>query len=746
VLACAAACSKRAAAPPSAPAATFVGAARCAPCHARETAAWQGSHHQQAMQPAAAATVLGKFDGATFAHGGVESRFSRQGGKYVARTDGADGAVRDFEVTYTFGVAPLQQYLVSLSGGRAQALEIAWDSRPAAAGGQRWFHLYPNERITPGDPLHWTGRAESWNYMCADCHSTNVRKGYDTAANAYATSFAEVSVSCEACHGPGSEHVAWASSKGAREAGNHGLTIALDERAGVSWPRDVATGQPQRSTPRKTARELEMCARCHSRRGLVHEDHVHGQPLGDDYRVALLDDDLYYPDGQVKGEVYEYGSFLQSRMFAEGVTCTDCHDPHRPSVTAFSDGVCARCHDAATHATPKHHFHAQASAGARCVSCHMPTTTFMVVDGRHDHSFRVPRPDQTVALGVPNACNGCHAGKSPAWAARTVERWYGHAPQGFQRFAGALAAAAEGGATAEAQLSALAADRAQPAIARASAIARLAPGAPETIASAGRALSDGDALVRRAAVESLAAAPPPERARLLGPLLEDPVRTVRLEAAAATGDVPAELFSRAELRARDAATAELTASNALNGDEPEAHLNQATLLRGQRRFDLAEEELRHALALAPTFTPAAANLADLYRAQGRDAEGERVLRGALERAPDDPGLAHALGLALVREHRLADALPWLERAARARPDDARYGYVFAVALHDLGRRADGLRELERVLGRRPEDRATLEALAYFYEEAGDRARALRYGAMRVALDRPSGGASSAGQR
>jgi tetratricopeptide (TPR) repeat protein len=733
-----AACSKRA--PSPAPVADrapqFVGSARCAACHARETAAWQGSHHQQAMQPATAATVLGKFDGARFAHAGVESRFSQRDGKYVARTDGESGALGDFEVSYTFGVAPLQQYLVSLSRGRVQALEVAWDSRPAKSGGQRWFHLYPDETLSPGDPLHWTGRTERWNYMCADCHSTNVRKGYDAHSGTYATTFAEVSVSCESCHGPGSAHVAWATTGASADVRGRGLAIALDEHKGVSWARDAA-GAPHRSAPRQTTREIEMCARCHSRRGLVHEDTVHGQPLGDDYRVALLDDDLYHPDGQVKGEVYEYGSFLQSRMFAEGVTCTDCHDPHRPTVSAFSDAVCAKCHDAATHATPKHHFHAQASAGARCVSCHMPTKTFMEVDARHDHSLRVPRPDLSVTLGVPNPCTNCHAEKSAPWAARTVERWYGHAPRSFQRFAGALAASEKGEPGAEIALASLAADATQPAIARASAIARLGIETPTAAAAVSRALSDADPLVRRAAVESVGGGPAEQRARLLAPLLKDPIRSIRVEAAAAAADLPDEWPSPDPegRRLRDAAAAELAASQELGADQPETHLNQANVLRRQRRLDRAEEELRLALALDPTFVPASINLADLYGVEGRDDEGQRVLQEALRLSPTNASLAHALGLALVRAHRLPDALTWLERAARREPNEPRYAYVYAVALHDLGRRPESLQELERARARAPGDRRTLEALAFFYEEAGEHARAQHFAELRTALDR-----------
>lgn len=667
------------------------------------------------MQPATSQTVLGDFSDASFVHDGVASRMFRRDGKYIVRTDGPDGALHDYEVSYTFGVAPLQQYVVSFPQGRFQALEIAWDSRPKSAGGQRWFHLYPDEHIDHRDPLHWTGVTERWNYMCADCHSTNVRKSW--SGDRYATSFSEMSVSCEACHGPGSQHVAWASEPEATRGSDDGLAIALDERDGVTWNRDPATHQPARSRPRTSRREIEMCARCHARRGLIHEDSVHGQPVDDDYQVALLDDDLYYPDGQIKNEVYEYGSFVQSRMFAAGVTCSDCHDPHRPSLRDAGDGLCLRCHAPEQYLTPKHHFHREDSAGARCVACHMPAATYMVVDPRRDHSLRVPRPDLSVTLGVPNPCTQCHADRSAAWAASTVQAWYGHVPSGFQQFADALAKGSDH------QLAALVADLRQPAIARASAIARLEHVlTPEVVPVIRDALRDVEPLVRRAAAHALAGVDPVAVAALLA----DPVRVVRIEAARTMTGVPPDLVPPSSRVPLAQATAELIAAEELAGDRPEAHVALATIDAGQQAFDRAEAELRRALALDPAFTPAVVNLADLYRSLGRDAAGESVLRDALVRTPDDAALSYALGLLFVRAHRLDEALEPLRTAARHGADNPRYGYVYAVALHDAHKASDALRELDTVLRDHPYDRDSLSAMVAFQREAGRPREALRY--------------------
>src|SRR5258708_1442480 len=267
-----------------------------------------------------------------------------------------------------------------MRGGSLEALGIAGDSRPSERGGQRWFSLYPEQKIVYRDSRHWTGIDQNWNYMCADCQSTNLRKNYDARTRTFSTAYAQIHAPCEACHGPGANHGAWARKPRdwqKLESGER-LTIALDERKGVAWPIDPGTGNAHRRPARQSEREIEMCARCHARRGEIHEDHVHGQPVGDDYRVALLDEDHYFPDGQIKEEDYEYGSFIQSRMFHAGVTCSDCHEPHSLKLRTAGNAVCMKCHSAQKYDSQKHHFHKNGSAGAQCVECHMPTRTYMV--------------------------------------------------------------------------------------------------------------------------------------------------------------------------------------------------------------------------------------------------------------------------------------------------------------------------------------------------------------------------------
>jgi tetratricopeptide (TPR) repeat protein len=680
------------------------------------------------MQPATDSTVLGNFNHARFDNSGVTTTFSRSGSKFMVRTDGPDGALHDYEIGYTFGVYPLQQYLIAMPGGRLQALGTAWDSRPRESGGQRWFFLYPGQKITFRDPRHWTGIDQNWNYMCADCHSTNLRKNYDARTRTFSTVYAEIDVSCEACHGPGSNHVAWAKKEGDWQEldATEGLTIALNEREGVAWSIDPATGNARRSSPRLTEREIQMCARCHARRGEIHEDHVHGQPVGDDYRVALLDEDHYFADGQIKEEDYEYGSFIQSRMFHAGVTCSDCHEPHSLKLRADGNNVCMQCHSRQKYDSPRHHFHKAESAGARCVECHMPTRTYMVVDPRRDHSIRIPRPDLSVKLGTPDACANCHTDKSAEWALDSVIKWYGHAPEGFQSFAETLNAGSAGAPGAQQSLERLVADREQPAIARATALSILAAYAPPPSDSAVRAgVIDDSALVRLAAARAMSNTDP-AGPKTLAPLLSDPVRAVRIEAAEVQAGLTADNMPAGVAAAFTRATDEYIGAQELNADRPEAHLNLGLLYAKENHFDKAEAELKTALSLDPSFAPAAVNLADLYRAQNRDEEGERVLKNGLGRSPNDASLEHALGLLMVRQKRGAEGLGLLGAAARGEPGNARYVYVYAIALNDAGQTKAAIEALESSIKAHPYDRDSLAALVSFVEQSGDSAKAVTY--------------------
>lgn len=652
---------------------SFVGRQTCAGCHAEQDRLWQGSHHDLAMQEASEGAVLGRFDGAAFTHSGVTTTFFRRGGRFVVRTDGPDGQLHEYPVAYTFGVAPLQQYLVELPGGRLQALGIAWDSRPTREGGQRWYPLYPGETIPAGDPLHWTGPNQRWNSMCAECHSTGLQKGYRKAEDRYETTWSEIDVSCEACHGPGSNHVAWA--RGDRSDDQKGFDVRLKDPGRATWIPDPQTGDGRRLAPAAATDEIDTCGRCHARRSPIAESAAPGQPLLDSHLPVLLDEGLYFADGQIQEEVFEHGSFLQSRMHRAGVTCSDCHEPHSLKLRAEGNALCGRCHSPAKFDTPDHHRH----AGSGCVDCHMPARTYMGVDARRDHSLRVPRPDLTVEIGTPNACTGCHPDRSPAWAAEQVAAWTGRPPA--PHYGEALHAGRAGLPGAEEALAALAGDAGQPAIVRATALSLLRSHAPGALPVLQRSLDDPDPLVRLAAVTAAEGLDPAERPRLIASRLRDPVRATRIAAARVLATAPAEGLSAAERADFEAALAEYRQSQEVNADRAESRLNLSWLSAREGDLAGAEAELEAALRLDPSSVAARVNLADLRRQQGRDAEGERLLLQAAELAPGDARVRYALGLLLIRTGRRAEAVDQLGRAARLDPREPLYAYAYGLAVN-----------------------------------------------------------------
>ena len=691
----------------------FVGVGTCGECHAAQVAAWQGSHHDLAMQEATEEAVLGDFDGATLTYAGVTSTFFRRDNRFFVRTDGPDGRLADYEIAYTFGVEPLQQVLIPFRGGRLQALGIAWDSRPVEEGGQRWFHLYPGEAVDHEDELHWTRAAQTWNGGCAACHSTGLEKGYDADTDRYTTTWREIDVSCEACHGPGSSHVEWARSGGGEDGAWRGLPVAFHDRRGVRWVMDPATGIARRSEAPGRQVEVEACGTCHALRSTIRPDQVWARPLLETHRPELVLTGFYFPDGQIRDEVYEYGSFRQSRMYAAGVTCSDCHDPHTLDLRAEGDAVCAQCHLPSRFDTPGHHLHAPGSPGSRCVACHMPERTYMVIDRRRDHSIRVPRPDLADRLGTPSACAACHADRTNAWAAAALERVHG-SPGPPPAFAGAFAADDRGSPEAGRALAEAAADPALPEILRASALSRL--GSWPAAASGGlieATVADPEPLVRLGAVLAAAGLGFEERLTLAGPALRDSVMGVRQEAARILASLPDSALSGDVRDAFDRAAGEVLAGLDANDDRPWALLDRAAFQAARGELPAAERSARAAIRLEPHQEQAWVALAEVQLLAGREDEAERTLRQGLAAAEEAADLDYALGLLLVRRGRLGEAVEPLGRAAAIGPDIPRYLYAYAVVLRETGQRARALEVAGRLgvlVPDDPEVRSLIEEL------------------------------------
>jgi tetratricopeptide (TPR) repeat protein len=713
----------------------YVGGTVCAECHIAQTNSWRNSHHDLAMQVPDDETVLGDFSGSTFVYNGIESTFSRTGDEFIVTTDGPDGNLSDYVVQYVFGVEPLQQYLLELPGGRLQAFSIAWDTRPADAGGQRWFHIYPDEAITYADELHWTRVSQNWNFMCAECHSTNLQKNFSLAADAYATTYSDIDVSCEACHGPGSDHVRAARERdeAAFEPGrNANLMVDFGASAEGRW--GFADGEPiaSLSAPRDTSELIGTCAQCHSRRTTIRADVVHQESFYDSHRLSLLEPSLYHVDGQIDDEVYVFGSFLQSKMHAAGVSCSDCHDAHSLQLKATGNEMCATCHTPAVFDTAKHHLHASGTPGSQCVDCHMPAQNYMVVDPRRDHSFRVPRPDLTVTTGAPNACTGCHVDQSAEWAARMLVDELGVEP--VFHYAQAFAAARDQQAGAKGLLQTTARDASQPAIARATALSLLGgwPGS-ESINTLRAGLNSADPLERIGALEGMAQMPAQARYELAGRMLSDPVRSVRIAAVRQLAGINRMQLTASQQREFVAAIEEYIVVQNENADRGFAHTNLGNLFLALGEGQRAVAAYKTAIDIEPEFIPAYINLADYYRATGAEAQAEDLLRKALAISPEAAGVHYALGLALTRQDNYAQALESLSLALELNPDNPQFLYVYAIALASTQQIDRGVAQLVAGHDRWPANRDILSALMTLNAESGNVAAAREYGARLLAL-------------
>ena len=683
------------------PMAEFVGRDKCIECHKEAWEKWRGSYHDLAMDIANEETVQGDFDDSIFTNEGVTSKFYQRDGKFFVYTEGPGGKMDEFEITYTFGAWPLQQYLVPFPGGRMQALSIAWDVE-----GERWFHLYPEDPPPPEDWLHWTRNAQNWNGMCAECHSTDLRKNYDPGTETYGTTWSEIDVSCEACHGPGSLHVQWAGiDPMARPA-------SLDFEL-VVQTRDLESRQM-----------VELCAPCHSRRTILGDyDHAQIEQL-DTFLPELLSEGMYFADGQIQDEVYVYGSFVQSKMYRMGVRCSDCHDIHSLKPVREGNDLCLQCHRADTYNTADHHFHKKIyqdkpSDGWQCISCHMPQRPYMVIDYRADHSIRVPRPDLNQANGTPDACSmvGCHDDKPLQWSVDWYAKWYGISRK--PQFGTVISAGRRGEPGALEGLVRIVDDRLYPAIVRATALSLLRNYPPDSmIPVIKRALADEEPLVRHTAIVQSEGLSPEERVELIAPLLWDPVRAVRVEAARSLAGVPFDFLKPDQREKLPEVLGEYEDAMAYSRDFSFAGFNLGNLYSNMDNPEEAEKYYLEAIRIDDLFYPAKVNLAMLYNKGGRDREAEKFLLEALDANPDLYEVAYSLGLLYAEIDRPVEAAAYLKKASEGMQGYPRVHYNLGLLLQSLNRDQEAEEALRKALSLVPNNPDYFYALADFYIKRG----------------------------
>lgn len=624
-------------------------------------------------------TVLGRFP-ETLQHHEQQTGFLKSGNQFTIKTDTQTSLPAELALKYTFGFFPLQQYLTALPDGQLQSLPFAWDSRNKEHGGQQWFHLYANETVFPGDALHWRSNSHNANHMCIECHTTNFQKNYSSTGDSdskgrFDSQWQELGVGCESCHGPASNHLAWTSSTDKSQFLNKGWDFTLTSGAPALWQIQTADMKAHRKTPSDNI-QVEQCAQCHSRRSRIDANN-HAGNYFNTFMPSLLDASLYYPDGQILDEVYEYGSFLQSRMHTAGVTCSNCHNPHNGKVKIEGNGLCLQCHSA-SHDTPAHTLHPANTPGSACIDCHMPGKTYMQVDNRRDHSFRVPRPDLSTSIGSPNACQQCHQGRGTDWAVQVLSARMGNSTPATN-YGIIFNQAQKGEPAAFDGLISLVSDKQQGAMVRATAaslLGRFPTRDPRQ--SLADALGNSEALIRLGALQASESLPPGER-HLLLPLLSDPLKAVRIEAARLVSVIPDIAQQPGYANARS----DYIASQELNADRAPGLVSLATLAINEQRWTDAEHFLQKAVRTEPWYVPASINLADFYRVQQREPEAEQVLKQALAVVPGNADLSLSYGLWLVRHQQLAEALNHLQKATQGSKDPYHH-YVYALALQQTG--------------------------------------------------------------
>ncbi len=690
----------------------YVGSNICGQCHQPEFQQWQTSHHAKAMMSPTAENVLGDFDNQTVTFNDVKTQFTQREDGYFITTQNEVKKTETYKVAFTFGYTPLQQYLIDIGDGKLQAFDIAWDARATSEGGQRWFKLLPNEDTSPESPFHWTRQTQNWNSRCADCHSTNLSKGYDPIYKRYDTTFTELNVACESCHGGGQKHVSLVSGDGYKKGAATGFKADLKQTRQFVFDGSIPIAQPKGAS---TLAQINACGGCHSRRQVV-GDIAPDHDYHDQYALRLIDDPLYHSDGQIQDEVFVLGSFMQSKMHQAGVTCTNCHNAHTGQIKAQDNSLCTQCHTVERYDTEKHHHHKASSEGALCVNCHMPATTYMEVDDRRDHSFSTPAPQHSDTMDTPNACKSCHRMQSNEWSAAAIKNWSNRwVPDPFSSL---NARAQKADVLALRGMVEYVSDEQYPAIRRATLLS-LTGNIPsrltaETIA---QQLSSNSPLVRRAAVEASGFIPLQHRWGLLKPLMTDKSASVRFAVANQLVGYSAEV-SGDDYALLSQLLREYEATLRLSQDMPTGQAAIALYSLNQGDAEGALAALNKALEIEPDYAPALLNLADLYRGLGDEEKALATLQKAILVAPDSGAIQHSYGLYWVRQGQLETALGYLKAATEQGDSFVRYSYVYAVALESSGQLENAIKTLEAANQQWPNQYDVLLSLILYLEKAG----------------------------
>lgn len=698
----------------------------CITCHEKEVNAWRTSHHAKAMGSADAKNVLGNFDDAQLSYEGKQVKFRLEAEKYYIEMPNLSGVMKTYQVLYTFGFEPLQQYIFDAGKGKLQFFPFAWDSRPKNTGGQRWYVVHPEQE--PHDSFHWSQMGQNWNQMCADCHSSDFRKNFDLNTRTYSSEYSSINVSCSSCHGNLDEH--------SRDPIKYPV-LTDSPYIGAETPlfKTDSQGKLNPISKRRSSDQVIVCAGCHARRNAI-SDRAEPDFLNRALETVLLKPEFYHVDGQVADENFVWGSFVQSKMYAAGVTCTNCHDPHGGQLYVQGNQVCTQCHDSKNYDKPTHHMHKAGTDAAKCVNCHMPATLYMGVDSRRDHQFSIPRPHLTRDTGAPNACNNCHTNQDAKWASKALDKWY---PQlkdaSLNHFAYAFHEADNTLPRGHKKLLTVFTDDTQATIVRASALSRLANYPhPDSMRAIETAVKNTEPQFRLAAIDAAAPYSNAEKWQLLEPLINDNQMNIRARgsrALAAASQMPS-IPKQAKQTIKNGLEEYRSMQN-YQADRGFAHTNLGNLERDLSNFDNAVRHYKTAIAIEPIYLPAYLALARIMEFSNNAAQGINVLNQALTVNPDAAEVYFALGLTRIRQRDKELALAHLGKATELSPDNPHYFFTLGALLQDQGQPEEALKNYEAARELAPKNPRMTYAMLPLLLQLGQTQKALTYAEQLITL-------------
>jgi Tfp pilus assembly protein PilF len=653
--------------------AQYVGRTTCLSCHEEECRQWKGSHHDRSMDLAADSTVLGNFDHAELKSNGRTHKFYKKDDRFYVFTDGENGEMQEFEIKYVFGFTPLQQYLVEFDHGRFQVLPLTWNTI-----NKNWYHMadsiYSGQDIDHENWLHWTNQAQNWNSMCADCHSTNLKKGYQHETGEYNTTWSEIDVNCEACHGPSSKHLEWAN---------------LAEYARTEF---VNYGLPVKTSNIDNFQYVDQCARCHSRRTTFTDYNPGNGSIYNHINPNLPVEPNYYIDGQIREEDYVYGSFIQSKMYMHDVQCNDCHNVHSCELLFDGNALCLQCHKADHYDTREHHFHKsvgeegeavisesgvlfEVGDGSKCINCHMHGRYFMGVDYRSDHSFRIPRPDLSEILSTPNACNQCHTSETNQWSQSYIEKWYGTSRH--KQYGEVFARSQQNDINASKALKRIISDDLYSSIIRSTAIEYLGDLPQNNDSLFYRELQNIYPEIRLSALRALPLNSMENVNKLLL-LLSDETLAIRMETANKLSGLNQNQIPESYKEAFRLTIQEYIKALEYNADFPLGKFSLGNIYYNLQQYDKAEKYYLEALDQDKELHLIKVNLAYLYNSIGKPIKAEKMFIDYLSHNPGDGNILFSYGLLLSELGKYRESLKYMLEARTKEALNARIDYNIAM--------------------------------------------------------------------